>query len=202
MEPIQGPTIDASTPWLDARPASLRRHPDDGWQLADPWPLSSYSRACIAGVVRAMLPHGEPGAPLDADVHLEVERGVAVTMRYMQPPMAWGLLLLFWLFDAAPLWSLRGLRRLSSMAAEEASSLLARLAQGRISALHAMSTALRAAVLTSYYDRPDVHRHLDYAPEPFMAERIRLRTRLLAGAEPGPADLLQPDEATIAARTS
>lgn len=147
-----------------------------------------------------MLPHGEADAPLDATVHAEVERAVAVTLRYMQPPMAWGLLLLFWIFDAAPLWRLRGLRRLSSMEAQAAASLLEHIAESRLSALRSMSTALRAAVLTSYYDLPAVHRHLDYAPEPFMAGRIRLRARLVAGQPAAPDDMLQPDEATLAAR--
>ena len=142
----------------------------------------------------------QPRPPLDAETHAAVERSVAVTLRYMQPPMAWGLLLLFWLFDLAPLWRLHGLRRLGSMSAPDASTLLVHIAESRISALRSLSTALRAAVLTSYYDLPAVHQQLDYAPEPYMAARIQLRLRLQRGAPVEPSDLLQPDEAAIAAR--
>ena len=39
--------------------------------------------------------------------------------------------------------------------------------------------------MSFYFDQDYVHRELDYAPVPFVEERIRLRRKWLEGEEPG-----------------
>jgi len=42
--------------------------------------------------------------------------------------------------------------------------------------------------MSSYFDQDYVHRELDYAPTPFVAERIELRGKWVEGQEPGADD--------------
>jgi len=51
---------------------------------------------------------------------------------------------------------------------------------------------VRAMVGTCIYAQKEVHRGLDYDPEPWMKQRIELRKRLLAGGEPTDSDEIGP----------
>jgi hypothetical protein len=47
---------------------------------------------------------------------------------------------------------------------------------------------VKGIILNAYFDQQEVHRELNYAPAPFMVERIKLRQRMLAGEQPTAAD--------------
>ncbi len=177
-----------ATPWTDTRPGGLARHPDDGWTLAEPMPLGRWTLAAIRGVTDALLPHGEADAPTGAEVRDEVVLGVRRTLRYMAPLSRVGLCGLFVLLDLAPWWTLRAPRRLGGLPPERAAAVLEAVAHAPVGLLRTAVTAVRAAILTTYFDLPAVHRELDYDPVGFMRERIALRQRLLAGGVAGPED--------------
>lgn len=181
-------TTPAAEPWRDQRPGTLERHPDDGWIRATPLPLGSWMQAALAGIADAMLPHGEAGAPVDAATRDEICLGLRRTMRYMAPLSRFGLLLLVAVFDLAPLWRGVAPRRLGGLAPERAAAVLDGIAHSRLALLRTALTALRAAILTNYYDLPSVHQQIGYDPIAFMRARIALRERLLAGGEAGPED--------------
>lgn len=181
--------------------ASLARQPDDGWVRAEPWPMSASTQAALLGVVRAVCPPAGSGAPTDEAMLLEVVRRVRASMPYMSPLAAWGLVALFRLLDLAPLWRLRGVRRLRRWPAEQGAALLDDLGHSRVGLLATTVIAARAAVMTAYFDIPAVHDAIGYSPVPFMRERIAARRTLLASAERGDAaiDALRPTEAALAA---
>jgi len=163
-----------------AGPEQLARHPNDGWCLAEPYPLGPRSRAALRGVIEALCPGGT--APRTPDVMLDVELGTRRFLRYMHPTVAlsfrFGLLLLDWL----PVLTLRSFGRLHSLERQRASTLIARWAKSRIKALRLLVMGARSLVLSVYYDQAAVHRALKYEPVPFMRERIALRRALLMPA--------------------
>lgn len=180
----------ATEPWNDVRPASLERAPRDGWPLAPPVQLSAWSDRALRGLISAMLPRDVDGAPAGEDVTREVAIGVRRTLRYMAPISRLGLVALLWLLDLAPIWRLRAPARLSGLAPDAGDQLLEELGHSRFAPIRTAVTAVRAAVMTTYFDLPEVHVALDYAPVPFMRERIALRQRLLAGGAATDEDML------------
>ncbi len=163
-----------------AGPEQLARHPNDGWCLAEPYPLGPRSRAALRGVIAALCPGGT--APRSPDVLHDVEIGTRRFLRYMHPTVALafrlGLLLLDWL----PILTLRSLGRLHSLERQRASTLIARWAKSRIKALRLLVMGARSLVLSVYFDQPAVHCAMKYEPVPFMRERIAFRRALLMPA--------------------
>lgn len=159
-----------------AGPASLARHPKDGWRLADPYPLGPRARAALRGVIAALCPSGT--APRSPEVMNDVELGTRRFLRYMNPAVAralWlGLLFLDWL----PILTLRSRDRLQRLRPDRASAFFTRWARSRIKALRLLVTGVRSLVLSVYFDQPAVHEALKYQPVPFMRERIALRALL------------------------
>ena len=175
-------------------------------------PLGAWTSRSLAGVIRAMLPIGAAGAPVDAATQAEVDLAVRVTLRCMQPPLARGLMLLFVLLDLAPMWAavwrprLGGLRRLcatdgpgAEARSQRDAELLEALSHCGWGALRDAVTAARAAILTAYYDLPQVQRAIGHDPLPHLRDRIALRQRLLQGGVGGPADHLSPSATEVAA---
>ena len=163
-----------------AGPEQLARHPNDGWCLAEPYPLGPCSRAALRGVIEALCPGGT--APRSRDVLLDVELGTRRFLRYMHPTVAlafrFGLLLLDWL----PILTLRSRGRLHRLDRMRASAFVARWAKSRIKALRLLVMGARSLVLSVYYDQTAVHRAMRYEPVPFMRERIAFRRALLMPA--------------------
>ncbi len=176
--------------------ARLDRHPNDGWVRADPWPMGPNLLRAFRALVTALCPPAEEGAPtspglLDAVV-LQIRSGLP----YMHPLTARGVVLIVVLLDWSPLWRFRGLRRLHRVPSDVAAQQLDTLAGSRL--FGKLVVAARAAVLTAYFDQPEVHAAIGYTPVAFMKTRIAARDRLRAGVDPT-ADLLSPDEATLTA---
>jgi hypothetical protein len=157
---------------------TVMRHPQDGWCMADPAPLSRASQRALRGVIRALLP--PPPAPRPADIETRVEDQVRRMMQYMPRALRLGFVLLLHLLDWSPLWRLRGLSRLSRAPVERASAVFAGLAQSRLLPIRMMTLAPKALVLSAYFDQDEVHRALDYDPLPFFHEGIAKRAEWLA----------------------
>ena len=171
---------------LQRDPRPLARHPDDGWLLADPYPMSETARRALRGVIHAICP--PPPAPQSPELVDNVELYVRRFMRYMHPVAARGLWLTFLLLDFLPLLLLKG-RRLQKLEREQAASLLTWLSHSRLGVVRLLCTGVRGAILSGYFDQDEVHKVLGYTPIPFISERTALRqTRLLAAANAGPAE--------------
>lgn len=96
----------------------------------------------------------------------------------------WGMRLLNW----APLWRLRGLRPLTALPADVVHRHLLALTQSRWLPVRLLMYGPVGLFMSSYFDQDYVHREIDYAPLPFVADRIELRRRWIEGREPGSDD--------------
>jgi hypothetical protein len=163
---------------LQAGPPSLERHPNDGWRLADPYPLGVAARRSLRALIDALCPQAP--APRSPDLEDRVELGARRLLAYMHPlvarALAVGLVLLDWL----PLLTFRFARSLHRLPRASASMLLAGWAKSRVKALRLLIQGVRSLVLSVYFDQSEVHAAIGYAPAPFISERMRLRAQLLA----------------------
>jgi hypothetical protein len=155
----------------------IRRHPQDGWSLADPVKLSSGSERALGGVVRALLP--PPPAPRPADIEARVTTHVRVMLQYMPAALRLGFILMMHLLEWSPLWRFSAFSKLSKLPAERGSRILAGIASSRLAPLRMMMLAPKAIVLSAYFDQDEVHAALDYEPRSFIQGRIARRNELL-----------------------
>lgn len=170
---------------------TFSRHPNDGWVLAEPRPMSKGLRKSLRGLIRAIIPP-EPAPQWEGMVD-DVEKQVRIILSYMHPTTHWGFRFLVRLFDWAPIWRLRSIRRLRSLPQSRASAILAGVAASRLATLQLLFTPLRAAILSSYFDLDPVHEAIGYAPKEHFRRRLELRHRLMAGEEARPEDHFVPD---------
>ncbi len=186
--------VEAEKRRLSADPAQtpqhIERNPEDGWVLAEPWPMSSSARTSLRAVIRAVLP--PPPAPQVAAAVDLIEEAIRRMMRYLQPSGAFGLALLFRIIDWAPVWRLKSWRRMRSLPPERASQVLQGLERSRFGLLRDLAFVGRAMVHSFFYDLDEVHRAVGYEPAAHLANRVALRARLAAGAPPSEADRLAP----------
>ena len=148
----------------------LARRVADGW-IATLYPLGKSSQCCLDTLVTAMCP---PDCPFP-DGWGRVGRSVRQLMRYMHPLMAMGLRVGFHILDWSPIIRLRGIKRLRRLSPEQASQALMVLKGSRVPGMTLLLTAVRAIILSSYFDTPEVHRMIDYTPRAFIKERMRAR---------------------------
>lgn len=129
-----------------------------------------------------------PTSPRTPDTLEEVTHHALVSLRYMPRSSArmflWGMRLLNW----APLWRLRGLRPLTALPADVVHRHLLALTQSRWLPARLLMYGPVGLFMSSYFDQDYVHREIDYAPRPFVADRIELRRRWIEGREPGSDD--------------
>lgn len=167
---------------------ALDRHPNDGWRLADPWPMGRSTLGALRGLIVALIP--PPPAPaVPPEQILEHVRRI---IRYLPHVMTRGFVFTVHLLDWAPLWRFKSWRRLRSLPPARAAAVLDGLAESRLAVFRQLIMAARGVVLSTYFDQPEVHDALDYHPEPFLRARLELRARLLAGEPTTPADQLGP----------
>lgn len=167
---------------------ALQRHPDDGWKLADPFPMGKPARTALRGLARVLCPPAP--APQLPDLEDRIERETRTLMRYMPLPVAWLMRIVFRVLDQAPRFLLVSRRRLSSLDVDTARRVIHKLASSPLAPIRELAGAARSVVLSIYFDQDEVHEALGYAPIPFMRERIRLRHRLLDGETSNQADLI------------
>jgi hypothetical protein len=156
---------------------TVERHPQDGWCLADPVPLSPASERALRSVVNALLP--PPPAPRPVDIEARVERQVRCMIQYMPPALRLGFVLLMRVLAWSPVWRLHSLKKLSHLPNDEASRVLAGIALSRLMPLRLMMLAPKAITLSAYFDQDEVHAVLDYEPRAFIRERNQRRAELL-----------------------
>jgi len=169
-------------------PGDQSRHPDDGFVLAEPRPMGRCSLKVLDALVGALLP--PPPAPRIDGLEADIAQHVRVMMQYMPPLSARGFVLLMHFLNWAPLWRLQGLRPLTRISAERASTLLTGIANSRFLLIRLLMLGPKGLILSSYFDRDEVHRELRYDPATFIRQRIDLRQRLLAGGEAQPEDFI------------
>lgn len=166
----------------------LSRHPQDGWILADPYPMRRSTHRAFLAIIRALIPP-EPVLP---GIVEQVDDGARRLMRYMHPMIAFSFCVMVHLLDWSPLWRLRSWRRLRSLSQPRASDLLGSLAESRFTLIRTLLVGAKGAILSTYFDLPAVHERMRHDPRPFMLGRIALRQRLVAGGQPTAADLIGP----------
>jgi hypothetical protein len=161
----------------------LRRHPDDGWTLADPYPMRGRVRRSFRAIIRAVCPPAP--APISPEIIDRVELHVRRFMRYMHPIAARGLWLVILMLDWAPRLLFRSVKRLCNLDREQAAQIITTVVHSRFNVLRTMMVGVRGVILSAYFDQDEVHRALGYAPIPFLTGRIRLRNQLLGPSRAG-----------------
>jgi hypothetical protein len=153
------------------------RHPQDGWQLADPLPIGKGSRKRLRAVVEALLP--PPPAPRPEGMEDRIIEHTLRVIRYF-PRLVGAVVLplLLLLLEWSPLWYRARPRRLSGLPVAARSALLARLATSRFEPLRLLLLVPKALVLSTYFDQDEVHQALEYEPRAFVGDRRALRDEL------------------------
>ena len=162
----------------------LQRHPDDGWMLAAPLEVGARTHRVLLKLADAIL----PPSPRTETTLEDVTQHALICLRYMPRSTATLFVLGMRLINWSPLWRLRGLRPLSALPAEIARQQLLGIVQSRWLPVRLLMYGPLGLFMSSYFDQDYVHQELDYAPTPFVAERIELRRKWIEGREPGAAE--------------
>jgi hypothetical protein len=173
---------------IESTIAAAVRHPDDGWVMADLYPLPPFLRRALDGLARAICP--PPPAPQLADLEERVALQVRRMLRYMNPLVAFGFCAAVILLDWSPIWRLVSWRRAQSLDRARASSILEEIGWSKVPALRLLVLGVRGLIMSVYFDQDEVHRAMQYAPSPFIEQRIQLRRRLLHGGATHATDML------------
>lgn len=163
-----------------------RRHPDDGYPLADPYPVDASTAKAIRSLMRVLLPEGD--APRSPALDEKVYHQMLVGLMYMPAQSAKGILAVFRLLEWAPVWRMKGAKPLSALPREEASAILEEIASSRLLPMRLLMLAPKGLLFSAYYDQDEVHEALGYDPRTFTLDRIDLRRRILTGEEPSESD--------------
>lgn len=164
------------------------RHPNDGWIMGDVYPMSPFTKRALQGLARAMCPPAP--APQLGDLEARVRLQVGRMLRYMNPLVAFGFCIAVWLLDWSPLWRFESIHRVQSLEPARAADILGRLGFSRVPLVRLLVLGVRGMILSVYFDQDEVHAAMDYAPAPFIAQRIQLRARILEGTAPIAGDML------------
>ena len=155
------------------------RHPSDGWSLAVPRAVSARMRRLLIALADAVL----PDRPRTASTLDSVTEHALVCLQYMPRSSALVFLMSMRLLNWLPLLRLRGIRPLTALDREAARKHLVAATQSRWLPVRLLMYGPLGLFMSSYFDQDCVHRALDYAPLPFIEERIRLRRKWLEEAE-------------------
>jgi hypothetical protein len=134
-------------------------------------------------VLRALADAILPDRPRTEDTVETVTTHALVSLQYMPRSSAWVFLLTMRLLNWSPMWRLRGVRPLTSLSREAARSHLKAVTESRWLVVRLLMYGPLGLFMSSYFDQDYVHQAIDYAPRPFVEERIRLRRKWLEEAE-------------------
>lgn len=158
----------------------LLRHPEDGWTLAEPRPVSSRMHRVMTTLIDAIV----PAEPREADTVDAVARHARVSLQYMPRSSAstflWGMRILNW----SPLWRLRGLRPLTRLPRQQVRRHLRSIMDSRWLPVRLLMYGPLGLFMSTYFDQDYAHRAIDYDPVPFVEDRIALRAAWVEGREP------------------
>ncbi len=162
--------------------APLSRHPDDGFELAEPYPLGHAARRALRALIVIMCPSAPAPNPPDMVDRLELH--LRRFMAYMPRVAAFAMWLSVMILDWSPVFLFQSIHRMHALGRARASALITEMVSGRFSFLRSVVVAVRGLTLSAYFDQEEVHRAIGYSPLPFLRERIERRRLLLAAPEP------------------
>ncbi|MGB8329040.1 MAG: hypothetical protein WCE62_02860 [Polyangiales bacterium] len=162
----------------------LQRHPDDGWILAAPIEVGARTRQVLLRLADAIL----PPSPRTESTLDEVTEHALVSLRYMPRSSSMLFLVGMHVLNWSPLWRLRGLRPLTALRTDAARRHLLGITRSRWLPVRLLMYGPLGLFMSSYFDQDYVHRELQYAPKPFIEQRIELRRKWIGGHEPGTQD--------------
>lgn len=149
------------------------RHPSDGWSLALPKTVSVRMRRLLLCLADAILPdRPRTDATLDA-----VTEHALVCLQYMPRSSALVVLIGMRALNWLPLLRLRGFRPLTAIGRDAARKHLIAATRSRWLPVRLLMYGPLGLFMSSYFDQDYVHRAIDYAPQPFVEERIELRRK-------------------------
>ena len=161
-------------PFISLKTGKGRRHPNDGWKLADPIPMTLMTRRALRGLIRALCP-ASPDMPGMID---RIEVHARRLMRYMNPLVARGMTLAMHILNWSPIWMGKNSRCLETLPREKGERHLNIFAESRIALFRLLLLGIRSIVLSIYFDQPEVHRKFDYEPGSFVRDQIKKRKAL------------------------
>lgn len=180
-------------PTVDPRATGdARRHPDDGYPMAEAHPVDGATEKAIRSLMRVLLPEGD--APRSPELDERVYQQMLVGLSYMPEQSAKGILAVFRLLEWAPVWRFKGTKPLSALPRDEASKLLTEIETSRLMPIRMLMLAPKALLFSAYYDQDEVHEALGYDPRSFTLDRIALRKRILAGETPAEGHMIHHAE--------
>jgi len=146
--------------------------------------VGARTRRVLLRLADAILP---PSPRTETTLEDATEQAL-VCLQYM--PWSTGVLFVAGMrvLNWSPLWRLRGVRPLTALPNDAARRHLASVAQSRWLPVRLLMLGPLGLFMSSYFDQDYVHRELDYAPTPFVAQRIELRRKWLEGQEPDDGD--------------
>ncbi len=171
-------------------PGKLERHPTDGWTLTRPLAMSWATQRLFRGLISVIAPI--PEGPNFPDALDRVEIQARELLAYVPRLGALGLVVAIWLLAFSTWWRLKSVRLVYHLPRERAAALLSQLDRSRLKLVRLMIFGVRAVVLSSYFDQPEVHAAMGYDPVGWMHERIEVRRRLLQGERARAQDLIEP----------
>lgn len=178
------------TSTLKRKLPTLSRHPEDGWVVADPYPMSGPTRRALRGLIRMLCPPAP--APTLPDLEDRIEIHVRRMLQYMVPLVALGFVVGLYLLDFAPLWRFRAFSRMQKLGRDRGELVLTEMGESRSPFIRMLVLGVRGLVLSTFYDQDEVHAAMDFHPIPFLENRIALRERILAGGTPTDEDRVMP----------
>ena len=169
--------------WGDAR-----RRPLDSFEEAQPFPMPAPIQEGLEAIILAVVPP-KPAPQVPPE---RIAMALRRFMPYFVRPMAYGFCAGVAMLDTAPIWRLGRFKRLKDLTVAEASDLMDQLATSSLAPIAQLALMFRSAILSMYFDQPEVHDALGFDPEAWMKSRIALRRRLLDGADARPEDHIAP----------
>lgn len=166
---------------------ALERTGGDGWQIADPLPMSRRTRRAFQGLIRAVLPPAP--APRGPEMVERIEVHARRLLRYMPRTVQIALPLAFRALEWVPRVLFASARRLSALTPATANELLERFGALAVP-FRELVWAVRGIILSVYFDQDEVHEEMRYAPGTWMRSRIALRQRMLGGSGFGLGDMV------------
>ncbi len=158
-------------PYVSFKTGKAMRRPKDGWKLADPFPMGQRTRTVFRALIRAICPV-DPTLPEMID---RIEVHARRLMRYMNPLMARGMMLAMHVLNWSPIWMGKNTRCLKTLPREKGETHLDRMAESGNSFYRLLLLGVRSTVLSIYFDQPEVHKKLNYAPGAFVRKQIARR---------------------------
>lgn len=162
----------------------LERHPEDGWTLAEPRPVSSRMRRVMTSLIDAVL----PAEPRETDTVDAVADHALVTLQYMPRSSAWSFLWGMRLLNWSPLWRFRGIRPLTGLSRNVVRRHLRSVMESRFLLVRLLMYGPLGLFMSTYFDQDVAHRAIDYDPVPFVDSRIAMRRAWVEGRVPSESD--------------